>query len=140
MTDAGTPLAAVNAVLSEVIDVVREVKQARWQTPPALALRDELDRLFDDARAWARTLVEEDDAHGVSALASIPSVAGRAPPRAWPPDATAATVRDILGEHLDRLREHVTAALAEQNDEQVRTALAEVERGALAHRDALDAL
>jgi hypothetical protein len=49
-------------------------------------------------------------------------------------------VRRIVGEHLDRLGQHLAAALAEQQDDKVRAALAEVERGLLVHRRALSEL
>ena len=44
------------------------------------------------------------------------------------------------GGHLDRLGQHLATALAEQDDDTVRTALAQVERGILAHRQALNEL
>jgi hypothetical protein len=49
-------------------------------------------------------------------------------------------VRRIAGEHLDRLGQHLAAALAAQQDDKVRAALAEVERGVLVHRRALSEL
>ncbi len=49
-------------------------------------------------------------------------------------------VRRIVGEHLDRLGQHLATALAGQHDDTVRTALGEVERGIVAHRQALNEL
>ena len=46
----------------------------------------------------------------------------------------------IVGEDLDRLGQHLAAALAEQHDDKVRAALAEVERGLLVHMRALSEL
>ena len=43
----------------------------------------------------------------------------------------------MVGEDLDRLGQYLAAALAEQQDDQVRAALAEVERGLLVHQRAL---
>jgi hypothetical protein len=82
-------------------------------------------------------LADQDQALGVSPLSSISSVAGRTPPTPWHGAATSEEIRRIVGEHLDRLGLHLTAALAEQQDDSVRAALTEVERGILAHRRAL---
>jgi hypothetical protein len=46
----------------------------------------------------------------------------------------------IVGEHLDRLGQHVAAAVAEQQEDKVRVALGEVERGLLVHKRALSEL
>ena len=131
------PTAALNQVLSEVIDVVQDVKQAHRKVPETHALHAELDQLFADLRTWALLLVEQDEALGVSPLARMTSVAGRTPVNLWPGAATDEEVRRIVGEHLDQLEEHVAAALAQQEDDGSRAALADVERGLLAHRRAL---
>jgi DNA-binding ferritin-like protein len=136
----GDPTVALNQVLSEVIDVVQEVKQAHRKVPETHGLHTELDRLFEDLRAWARVLMERDEALGVSPLSSMPSVAGRKPPNPWPGAVTDREVRQIVGEHLDRLAEHVAAALTEQADAGSRAALADVQHGLSAHRRALNEL
>jgi DNA-binding ferritin-like protein len=130
------PIAALNQALSEVIDVVLDVKQARWKVPGAHALHGMLDQLFDDLRTWARLLIEEDEALGVSPLVTISSVAGRQRPNLWTGDATDEEIRRVVGEHLDRLGHDVATALAEQDDDRLRAALGEVERGLLAQRRA----
>jgi DNA-binding ferritin-like protein len=134
------PISALNQVLSEVIDVVQDVKQAHRKVPETHALHAELDRLFDDVRAWARLLVDEDEALGVSPLTRMPSVAGRKPPNLFPGNPTDEEVRQVIDEYLERLEQHAAAALAEQDDDTARAALAEVERGVLAHRRAFGAL
>jgi DNA-binding ferritin-like protein len=134
------PVAALNQVLSEVIDVVQDVKQAHRKVPETHALHAALDDLFGDLRTWAQLLLEQDEALGVSPLASMPSVAGRTPPNLWPGDATDEEVRQIVDEHLDRLEHHVAAAVAEQDDDASRAVLADVKRGVLAHRQALGEL
>jgi hypothetical protein len=96
-----------------------------------------LDQLFGDLRAWAQLLADQDQALGVSPLASMQTGAGRTPPHPWHGAASDEEVRRIVGEDLDRLGQHLAAALAEQQDDKVRAALAEVERGLLVHRRAL---
>jgi DNA-binding ferritin-like protein len=134
------PALALNEVLSEVIDVVQDVKQAHRKVPETHALHAELDQLFEDLGAWARLLIEQDEALGVSPLDRMPSVAGRTPPNLWPGAASDEEVRRLINEHLDRLEQHVAAALVAQDDERSREALADVERGLLVHRKKLDAL
>jgi DNA-binding ferritin-like protein len=140
MPPTNDPIGALNQVLSEVIDVVQDVKQAHRKVPETHALHAELDRLFDDVRAWARLLVDEDEALGVSPLTRMPSVAGRTPPNLFPGNPTDEEVRRVIDEYLERLEQHAAAALAEQDDDAARDTLAEVQRGVLAHRRALSAL
>jgi hypothetical protein len=134
------PTAALHEVLSEVIDIVQEVKQAHRKVPETHALHAELDQLFDDLGAWARVLIQRDEALGISPLASMPSVAGRTPPNLWPGAATDDQVRLLIDAHLDRLGRHAAAALAAQEDEQARMALTRVERDVSAHRERLSML
>jgi DNA-binding ferritin-like protein len=122
------PAAALNQVLSEVIDDVLDVKQAHRRVPETHALHAELDRLFDDLRAWARVIADQDQALGVSPLASMPTSAGRTPPHSWHGAASDEEVR--LGQYL-------ATALAEQQDDTVRTALADVQHALQVHRQAL---
>jgi DNA-binding ferritin-like protein len=134
------PAAALNQVLSEVIDVVLDVRQAHRRVPGTHALHAVLDQLFGDLKAWAGLLMDQDVALGVSPLASMPSAAGRKPPSRWTGTASDEEVRQVVAGHLDRLGQHVAAALAEQEDDGARSALAEVQRGLLAHRRALSEL
>lgn len=131
------PTAALNQVLSEVIDVVQDVKQAHRKIPETQTLHAELDRLVSDLRIWAQLLIEQDEALGVSPLASMPSVVGRSPANLWPGSPSDGEVRRVIGEHLDMLEQRVAAALKAQDDGRSRAALAEVERGLIAHRRAL---
>jgi hypothetical protein len=128
---------ALNQVLSEVIDAVLDVRQAQRRVPGAQALRGVLDQLFADLRRWAQLLADQDQALGVSPLASMSSGAGRTPPNPWHGGASDEEVRRIVGEHLDRLAGYLAAALAEPQDDQVRATLTEVEQGILADRLAL---
>ena len=134
------PAAALNQALSEVIDAVLDVNQAHRRVPETHALHAVLDQLLDDLRTWARLLADQDQALGVSPLANMPTGAGRTPPHSWHGAASDEEVRGIVGEHLDRLEQHLADALAEQHDDQVRAALTEVERGLLVHRRALSEL
>jgi DNA-binding ferritin-like protein len=134
------PATALNEVLSEVIDLVQDVKQAHRRVPETHALHAALDQLANDLRDWARLLIEQDEALGISPLDRMPSVAGRKPPNLWPNAATDDEVRQLIDQHLDRLGQHVTAALAAQYDEPSRATLAHVERELLVHRNELGAL
>ena len=133
-TSPHDPIGALNEALSEIIDEVQDLKQARWQVAPSAPLHPALADLFEDLKKWARLLVEQDEALGVSPLTAIPSVAGRTPPNIWPGATTAEDVRRTVREHLDRLERHVLNALAQQSEGPARTALAEVERGIANHR------
>jgi DNA-binding ferritin-like protein len=97
------PIAAFNQVLSEVIDTVLDVKQAHRRVPETHALHAVLDQLFADLRIWAWLLADQEQALGVSPLASMPSAADRTPPTPWHGAASDEEVRRIVGEHLDRL-------------------------------------
>ncbi len=134
------PAAALNQVLSEVIDAILDVRQAHRRVPETHALHALLDRLSADLRTWALLLADQDQALGVSPLASMTGASGRTPPSPWHGAASDEEVRRIVGEHLDRLGQHLGAALAEQQDEKVWAALTEVERGILAYRRALSEL
>ena len=131
------PATALNEVLSEVIDLVQDVKQAHRKVPETHALHAELDQLSDDLRTWARLLVEQDEALGLSPLAFMSSVAGRKPANLWRGDATDDEVRRLIDEHLERLGLHVTAAIAAQDHERSRAALVDIERELLGHRNKL---
>jgi len=131
------PIAALNQVLSEVIDEVAGIKQARRAVPKTHELHGLLDQLFSDLRGWADQLMERDRALGISALSVMPSVAGREPANLWPHGADDQEVRGVVDRQLGRLAEHAAAALAAQENDESRAPLAEVERGILAYRQAL---
>jgi DNA-binding ferritin-like protein len=131
------PAAALNEVLSEVIDAILDVRQALRRVPETQALHAELDQLLVDLRTWARLLADRDEALGVSPLASMATAASRTPRNPWHGAASDEEVRRIVGEHLDRLDHQLSAALAGQPDDQTAAALAEIGRGILAHRRAL---
>jgi DNA-binding ferritin-like protein len=133
------PIAALNQILSEVIDVVLDVKQAYRHVPATHALHAELDELSADLRSWAELLARRDDALGVSPLANMASVAGRELVNLWPGAASDQEVGQVVDDVLDRLGKHVAAAMAVQDDDESRAVLADVERGVLAHRRALSA-
>ncbi|MEY2425239.1 MAG: starvation-inducible DNA-binding protein [Actinomycetota bacterium] len=128
---------ALNEVLNDVIDIVQEVKQAHRKVPETHALHAALDQLFDDLRSWAQLIIERDDALGQSPLGQVPTAAGRKPANLWPGAASDEEVRLLIGEHLDRLAQHVTAALSAQDDALTRSGLADIQRGLLANRNKL---
>ena len=131
------PASALNEVLSEVIDLVQDVKQAHRKVAESHTLHAELDQLFIDLRTWAQMLYEQDEGLGISPLSSMPSVAGRKPPNLWPGEPTDAEVSALIDAHLARLEEHVVASMVALDDGPVRAALAGVETGVLAHRATL---
>ena len=131
------PAMALNEVLSEVLDLVQDVKQAHRKVPESHELHATLDQLFDDLRSWAGALFERDEALGISPLATIPSVAGRTPINLWPGEPSDDEVRTLLDQHLGRLADHVNAAIDAQDDGPTKAALAAVERGVSASRAAV---
>ena len=131
------PIAALNQVLSDVIDAILDVRQALRRVPETHALHALLDRLLEDLRTWAWSLADQDQALGVSPLANMPGASGRTPPSPWHGAASDDEVRRIVGEHLDRLGQHLGAALAGQHDDKVRATLTEIERGILTQKRAL---
>src|SRR5260370_30056639 len=80
--------AALNRALSEIIDELQELKQARWRVAHGHPLHAALDDLFGDLKAWARLLVQQDEALGAAPLAAIPTAADRTPTHTWPGTAT----------------------------------------------------
>ena len=131
-------IAALNQILSEVMDVLQEVKQAHWRVSPTENLHAELNELSDDVRAWGRRLILQDESLGVSPLTRIASSEGRARPSLG--SMTDDEVRQLLDDHLARLDEHVAVALAMQDDPGSRAVLHDIDVGLVAHRKALNAL
>ena len=131
------PMAAVNDVLSEVIDVVMALRQAHHAVPDTHELHAELDLLISDARTWAELLMEADTARGVSALDYMPSVAGRQRPHLWHGQVSDDEVRDVVTGQLDRLAGHLTAALPEPEDDRARDLLERISAELQSHLDAL---
>ncbi|HUB39263.1 MAG TPA: hypothetical protein VMA72_10455 [Streptosporangiaceae bacterium] len=117
------PMVALNEVLSEVIDMVMALRQAHRKVPETRELHVELGQVLGDARRWAELLMAADTARGVSALDYMPSVAGRQRPNPWHGPVGDEEVRRVVAEQLDRLAEHLRAALSEQDDDHVRELL-----------------
>src|SRR5260221_14598417 len=132
------PMAALNEVLSEVIDVVMALRQAHRRVPEGHELHAELDQLFSDAKSWAELLMEADTVRGVSTLAYMPSVAGRQPPNLWHGPVHDDDVRRVVVEQLDLLGDHEGVALPDQGDDHALQQLAQNNAQLAPHIGALD--
>jgi len=132
------PIASLNQVLSEVIDEIMAIKQARRAVPGTHPLHRTLDQLFTDLIAWKELLIERDEVLGVSLLAVMPSAAGRQPTNLWPHGVDDSEVIRTINEHIDRLEDHVRSAMVEQENEESRALLAAMQQGLIVNRRALE--
>jgi hypothetical protein len=126
-----------NQVLSELIDLIVEVKQAEWKVPKTHELRSELDQLYNDLVRWKTVLGDRDQALGVDPLSFMSSAAGRRLPNLWPGKPTDAEVRALVDEHLGQLEDHLLKVRMGQLDQVSRGILAEVQHGLQTHRGLL---
>jgi hypothetical protein len=133
-------IAALNDVLSEVIDVVQGVKQADRKVPRNHEMHQELERLLERLKTWASLLMAEDEQLGSSPIGNMPTVAGRTPPNLWTGTPTDDEVRSTVLDLLDRLSVHLAAAQREQVDEGARTLLGNIQQQLMSRVRALSDL
>src|SRR5271163_2125497 len=131
-------MASLNQVLSEVIDEILSIKQARRAVPEPHALRRALDQVFADLITWKELLIGRDEVLGVSPLALMPSAVGRQPTNLWPHGVDDDGGRRTIDEHIDRLANHVGSAMIEQENEAARALLSEMQQSVLVDRRALE--
>jgi len=138
-TDTPPPdaITAVNSTLSEVIDLVMDVKQAEWKVSRTHEIYGELDALLKDLKSWANLLMVEDEQLGSSPLESITSAAGRTAPKLWSGSPTDDEVSRALLEYLDRLSRHLAATQGEQVEKGARELLGNIREEVTAHIKAL---
>jgi DNA-binding ferritin-like protein len=103
--------------LSDIIDVMTDVKQAAQNVPRARELHEELDQLLQDLKTWATLLVDREGELGSSPIGSVVTVAGRKLANLWPGNPTEDEVRRTILEYLERLSGHLVAARGQQGDE-----------------------
>jgi DNA-binding ferritin-like protein len=140
MTEPTAP--AREAVLSELVDLAMQVKQAHWKVPQS-PLHEELDALMVACRQWLGELMDRLASLGESPLGPVTTVAGRRMPPMFPAGPVAEG--DVLsfflehlagaaartGEHLERVR---------GTDPDAEKLLAEILDGLAAHQARVRAL
>jgi hypothetical protein len=129
--------AAINGALSDVLDVVADVKQADRKVPRNHALHGQLDKLFEDLRRWANLLMAEGEQLGSSPLGNIPTMSSRTLRNLWPGSPTDEEIcRSVLG-RIDQLSVHIATAQGEQQDEDARALLDSIQQQVECHIRAL---
>jgi hypothetical protein len=136
-SESSPAAAAINGALSEVLDVVADVKQSDRKAPLNHELHGQLDELFEDLRTWASLLMAEGEQLGSPALGNIPTMSGRTLRNLWPGSPTDEEIcRSVLG-RIDQLSVHLATVQGEQEDEDARALLVNIQQELGRHVHAL---
>jgi hypothetical protein len=138
--DPAQPVAGLNRVLSEIVDVILEVKVALWRSKRTRGLHTELDGLLCDLTGWTTSLGYRDLLLGVSPLSFMTSVAGRERPTPWRGDPTESEVCSLVCDLLGDMNNLVAAVAGEQTDDPSRRILADVHLRLESHQQILAGL